>query len=318
MRRIFLAVALGLITASAAATYIAARMFAAPGPLTASRTVVIPRGGLDAATDALLAQGVIRGRTAFRIAAAVTSPEGPIHAGELEFPKAASLRGVLAVLRSGRPVQHRVTFAEGLTAAQISQMLARNDALAGDLTVPPEGAVLPETYVFDRGTTRAAIVEQAEAAMDRRLQSEWAQRSPGLSLHSAREALILASIVEHEARLPTERPMIARVFLNRLAMGMRLQADPTAAYVAGGGLGHMDRALTHADLEDADPYNTYVIPGLPAGPICSPGLATIHAVLHPATGDALYFVADGTGGHLFTDTLAAHDVNVAHLRARRP
>jgi UPF0755 protein len=154
--------------------------------------------------------------------------------------------------------------------------------------------------------------------MDRRLSAEWAQRAPGLILQTPRDALILASIVEREARLPAERPMIARVFLNRLALGMRLQADPTAAYQADGGLGRSDRPLVHADLEQAGSYNTYVIPALPAGPICSPGMAAIRAVLHPADGNALYFVADGSGGHLFSDRLAVHDANVAHLRAIRP
>ena len=129
--------------------------------------------------------------------------------------------------------------------------------------------------------------------------------------------MILASIVEREARLPAERPMIARVFLNRLSLGMRLQADPTAAYSADGGLGRSDRALEHADLEQVGPYNTYIVAGLPAGPICSPGIAAIKAVLHPATGNALYFVADGTGGHLFTDRLSVQNTNVAHLRAIR-
>ena len=152
--------------------------------------------------------------------------------------------------------------------------------------------------------------------MRRALAEEWRTRATGLPLHSPDEALILASIVEHEARLPAERPMIARVFLNRLALGMRLQADPTAAYVAEGGMGALSRPLDKGDLTRVDPYNTYVVSGLPAGPICSPGLASLRAVLHPASGDALYFVADGTGGHVFSASLAAHSANVARYRSR--
>jgi UPF0755 protein len=260
----------------------------------------------------------VRNARLFQVAAAATVLEGPLHAGELTFPAHASLRTVLAILRTAHPVQHRVTFAEGLTAAQISLVLARAALLNGAIDVPPEGAVFPDTYIYQRGEAAAAILASAEADMERRLAVEWAQRAPGLVLHSPRDALILASIVEREARLPAERPMIARVFLNRLALGMRLQADPTAAYQADGGLGKSDRPLVHADLEQAGWYNTYVVPALPAGPICSPGLAAIRAVLHPAGGDALYFVADGSGGHLFTDRLSVHDANVAHLRALRP
>ena len=153
------------------------------------------------------------------------------------------------------------------------------------------------------------------AAMRRVLAEEWAERAPGLPLRSAREAVILASIVEHEARLAIERPMIARVFFNRLASGMRLQADPTAAYGASGGLGVFGRRLDRDDLAREDTYNTYVVTGLPAGPICSPGLASLRAVLHPASGDALYFVADGTGGHAFSASLTQHSANVARYRA---
>ena len=314
MRRLLLASGV-LMACGAAAIYGGMQLFVAPGPLPAAAAIVVPRGGLADVGRALAADGVIRHPVFFQIAAALTSPEGPLHAAELEFPRAASVRDVLAVLRFGRPIQHRITFAEGLTAAQISQVLARSDALSGDVPVPTEGAVLPETYVFERGGSRAALVAEATVAMDHHLEAEWARRMPGLPLHSMRDALILASVVEREARLATERPMIARVFLNRLNLGMRLQADPTAAYSADGGLGRSDRALDHADLEQAGPYNTYMVTALPAGPICSPGIAAIRAVLHPATGNALYFVADGSGGHLFTDRLSVHDSNVAHLRA---
>ncbi len=301
-----------------AGIYAAAGKFTAPGPANERKTIVVPRGGVSAVALALQENGEVGSAWYFEAAAALTSPEGAIRAGELEFPAHASVRDVLGVLRAGHPVQHRVTFAEGLTAAQISQVLVRKNDLRGAVVVAPEGGILPDTYEFQRDSDVASVQAQGEAAMKRTLAAEWARRAPDLPLRSPREALVLASIVEREARLPTERPMIARVFLNRLNLGMRLQADPTAAYSAQGGMGRMERALDHADLETPGPYNTYQIAGLPEGPICSPGLAAIRAVLHPASGNALYFVADGTGGHLFTDRLAVHDSNVAHLRSVRP
>jgi UPF0755 protein len=301
----------------AAALYAAAARFDAPGPLAAPRDVVVPHGGLAAAADALLVQGVIGDTAAFKVAAFATYAEGPIHAAELLFPAHASLRMVLAVLREGHAVQHKVTIAEGLTAAQIAGVLARTEALAGDVPVPREGLVLPETYAFERGASSQSVLSRGAAAMRGVLDAAWAGRAPGLPLRTPEDALVLASVVEREAKLPAERPMIARVFLNRLALGMKLQADPTAAYGASGGLGHLDRKLEHADLERADAYNTYYVGGLPAGPICSPGAASIRAVLHPADGNALYFVADGTGGHLFTDHLATQTTNIIHLRGMR-
>jgi len=176
--------------------------------------------------------------------------------------------------------------------------------------------VLPDTYSFERDTPPDVLMARAHAAMTRALEAAWVARAPGSTLRTPREALILASIVEREARLPQERPMIARVFLNRLAAGMRLQADPTTAYGASGGLGVLNHPLSHDDLEQANPYNTYVVDGLPAWPICSPGLASIQAVLHPSSGPALYFVTDGTGGHVFSTSLTEHNSNVTRMRAR--
>jgi UPF0755 protein len=292
----------------------AVQLYNAPGPLVRPATLVVPHGSLDELADALVHAGVIRGPLSFKAAALATSMQGRLHAAELVFPSGASLATVLDVLRFGHAVQHHVTIPEGLTASQISDVLARADGLTGDLAVPPEGSVLPDTYAYTRGTTRAAVLARAESAMTRLLASAWAGRAPNVQLSSPRDALILASIVEREAKLPVERPMIARVFLNRLAHGMRLQADPTSLYGASGGTDVLDRPLSHDDLARIDPYNTYVVDGLPAGPICSPGAAAITAVLHPAAGDALYFVADGTGGHLFAATLASHNTNVARLR----
>lgn len=316
MRRLLLAASV-LALGAAAVTIGALHTYNAAGPLPAPRDIVIPKGGLADTARALQAAGAISSIRAFEAAAAVTSIEGPIHAGELPFPASASLRTVLLVLRTGHVIRHHITFPEGLTAAQIAMLLARDPALVGPVPVPPEGSVLPETYIYERGAAPASLLSQAQAAMTHLLAAEWARRAPDTGLASPRDALILASIVEREAHLDAERPMIARVFLNRLAQGMKLQADPTAAYVASGGLGRLDHALDHADLGIESAYNTYATAGLPPAPICSPGFKAIHAVLHPASGNALYFVADGTGGHLFTDRLAVHDSNVAHLRAVR-
>jgi len=299
--------------AAAAAVYI----YQAPGPLGQTVQIVVPRGGAGVVADALVRAGVISHPSIFEAAALLTAPEGKLHAAELAFPAGASIADVLSVLRFGHPIQHHVTIPEGLTAAQISVILMNADGLAGDLDVPEEGSVLPNTYDYTRGTTRDALIARMQQAMRAQLASAWRARAPDLPLHSPFQALILASIVEREAKLPVERPMIARVFLNRLKIGMKLQADPTALYGASGGTGNLDRALTRQDLAEADSYNTYEIDGLPAGPICSPGAAAIAAVLHPAAGDALYFVSDGTGGHVFATSLGAHNENVTRFREGR-
>jgi UPF0755 protein len=315
MRKL-IAIALIVLAAGAAAGYAMLRQFSAPGPLEESRDVVVPRGSLEVVANALHRESVISVPFLFRAAALATWDDGPLRAGELHFPKEASVETVLAVLRFGRPVQHRLTIPEGLTAAQIAKLFAAESLLGGELSLPPEGALLPDTYSFERDTPVNSVMSRARLTMAHALAAAWAARAPGLALRSPREALILASIVEREARLTEERPMIARVFLNRLAAGMRLQADPTASYAASGGLGTLDRPLDHDDLEHLDPYNTYVVDGLPAGPICSPGLASIQAVLHPSSGPALYFVTDGTGGHVFSNSLPEHNSNVSRMRAR--
>jgi UPF0755 protein len=316
--QVTIVVALGLMGAGAAALLVAERYYRAPGPLGMSSALVVPRGGVSTTAATLANAGVISSQLAFKCAIIATASQGALRAAEFAFPAHASLANVIEILRFARPVQHRLTIAEGLTAAQIATLLAQTDGLTGDTPVPAEGAVLPDTYQYERGATRRTILARAEEAMTRTLIEAWSGRSSGSPLSSTREALILSSIVEREAKLPAERAMIARVFLNRLAHGMRLQADPTTAYGASGGTGALDRALTHDDLARTDAYNTYVVPGLPAGPICSPGPASILATLHPAAGDALYFVADGSGGHVFAATLAGHNANVARWREQRP
>ena len=290
-----------------------------PGPLAEARNVVVPRGNIAEVAAALETAGVIGGdlrdsHWRFRLVGYVTRKAGEVHAGEFAFPAHASLRTVLAVLRDGQPVQHHITIAEGLTAPQVVAVLARAEALTGADAPVAEGSVLPQTYTYTYGTPRAAILARASVALDHALEAAWADRAPDLPLASPRDALILASIVERETARPEERPLVAAVFLNRLRLGMRLQADPTVVYAASQGAGALDHPLTRAELDSDDAYNTYRYGGLPPGPICAPGLASLRAVLHPAGSDALYFVADGSGGHAFSRTLAEHDRNVQHAR----
>ena len=286
-----------------------------PGPLEATRDVVVPRGDTAHVAAALAAAGVIRHPWEFRLAAALTRDQGTLHAGEFAFPAHATVRDVLVILRTARPVAHRLTLPEGLTAQQITRLFDTADAATGRTPAISDGSVLPQTYFYPRGTTRAALVERAHAALDAALAAAWAKRVPDSALKTPRDALILASIVERETARPDERPHVAAVFLNRLHAGMRLQSDPTVVYVASGGAGVLDHRLTRAELETVSAYNTYVVTGLPPGPICAPGQGAIDAVLHPASSDDLYFVADGSGGHAFARTLGEHLRNVAHLRA---
>ena len=280
-----------------------------------SRAILVPHGGAARLAEALTADGVVNQPLVFRVAAWLTRGQGTLHAAEFAFPAHASVRQVLAVLRFAHPVEHRLTIAEGLTAQQIVGVLAHADVMTGDVRTIPEGSVLPQTYDYEYGADRAGIVFRAKAAMDKDLAAAWADRAPGLPLSSPRDALILASIVERETAKPEERPHVAAVYLNRLRLGMRLQADPTVIYAASNGSGVLDHPLTRADLGRQDPFNTYRSVGLPPAPICSPSLDSLHAVLHPAASDDLYFVADGTGGHVFSRSYAAHDTAVAKWRA---
>jgi UPF0755 protein len=288
------------------------------GPLTGSRAIVVPHGGTAQLADALTADGVIDQPLVFRAAAWLTRGEGTLHAAEFAFPAHASIRQVLAVLRTAHPVEHRLTIAEGLTAQQIVGVLNHAEAMTGQVRTIAEGSVLPQTYDYEYDANRTGIVARAQAAMDKDLAAAWADRAPGLPLSSPRDALILASIVERETAKPEERPHVAAVYLNRLRLGMRLQADPTVIYLASNGSGVLDHPLTRSELGRQDPFNTYRSVGLPPTPICSPSLDSLHAVLHPAASDDLYFVADGTGGHVFSRSYQAHDTAVAKWRALAP
>ncbi len=312
--RAVLAIAVLLLALLGGAAFYSISAYDAPGPLAVANAVLVPRGGLDQVADVLVQEGVVSSAFALRAAAMVTRGQGAIRAGELEFPAAASLRQVLEVLRTARPVQHRLTIPEGLTATQVAVLLDRAPALEGGTAVPEEGHLLPETYSYERGTPRATLVERGRVAMDHALERNWAVRSPAVPLDTPHDALVLASIVERETAKPEERPRIAAVFLNRLRRHMRLQSDPTVVYGASGGSGVLEHGLTKAELERPDPYNTYRIAGLPPGPISMPGLASLKAVMQPADTDDLFFVADGSGGHVFARTAEEHIRNVAHWR----
>ncbi len=285
--------------------------YRAPGPLPTTRAIVVPSGSTPEVAQALAGKGVIRAPWLFAFAAFVTAPAGPLRAAELRFPAHASFATVLAILRTAPPVEHHVTIPEGLTAQQITALLARAPALSGPADIPAEGWILPATYDYLYGTPRAAIIARAHAALVRTLATLWAARAPHLPLATPAQALTLASIVERETALPDERPRIAAVFLNRLRLGMKLQADPTVIYAASHGAGELPRSLTPADLTLDNPYNTYRIKGLPPGPIDAPGIAAITAVLHPGPSTELYFVNDGLGGHAFAHTLAGQEHNIA-------
>ncbi len=313
MRRwLFLGTLLGGV--GVALGYGALAVFNAPGPLGSAADIVVPRGGLDGVGAALKAAGAIGSVAAFKVAAGLTSWQGPLHAAELEFPEHGSLAQVLLVLRAGRPVQHKVTVAEGLTAATIGRVMAQADGLTDDIELPAEGSVLPQTYLYERGASVGSVLRRAEAAMREEVDRAWATRSSDIALASRQELVIVASLVERETHLPSERGLVARVFYNRLARGMRLQSDASVVYGASGGGSEMPHGLSRADLERDGPYNTYARGGLPAGPICNPGIAAIRAAAHPARSGALYFVADGTGGHAFSDSLDEHLRNVARYR----
>lgn len=299
--------------AGSAAWHYARTAYEAPGPAAEPVQLVVPRGGTANIADALAERGVIRDPRAFLAAAWLTQEAGALRAAEFVFPARASLREVLEVLRRARPVQRRLTIPEGLTARQIATLIERAEGLTGELPPFEEGALLPETYAYQWGDTRAAIVRRAEAAMDAALAEIWAARAPNLPLRTPREALVLASIVERETGKADERARVAGVFINRLRRNMPLQSDPTAAYAAADG-GVLDRPLTRADLDRDHPFNTYRIRGLPPGPIASPGRDSLRAVVQPEATEFIFFVADGNGGHAFARTLDEHNRNVARWR----
>jgi UPF0755 protein len=284
-----------------------------PGPAKKETVVVLPHGaGLGQITALLDDAGVIEHPWLFRLAARVLGRDRDLKAGEYAFPAAITPGSVLNLLAGGQTVAHRLTVPEGLTVAEIYQLLEKADGLVGGLPPPPpEGSLLPETYFYAYGDSRADLVRRMQRAMRDLLDRLWPNRAPGLPFARPEDAITLASIVDKETAQPDERRKIAAVFINRLRRGMRLQADPTVIYGLTDGEGRLGRVLTRSDWASDSAYNTYQIDGLPPGPIANPGRASIEAVLNPAHVDYLYFVANGTGGHSFARTLAEHNRNVA-------
>ncbi|MBT3549994.1 MAG: endolytic transglycosylase MltG [Rhodospirillaceae bacterium] len=314
--RWFAALAVLAIIIASGGGFFAYEMFRQSGPSEIEQTLVIPNGHrIGTVAEMLRRTGIISHEIVLRIGARLYQPEFPLKAGEYSFPKGASARQVLDILRHGKTVVRRLTVAEGLTTFDVLARLGATEGLKG--LAPQglgEGQLLPETYHFSYGDARADIVRRMRAAMTSAVERLWAARVPDLPLNSPAEALILASIIEKETGLAEERARVASVFINRLRAGMRLQSDPTVVYALTHGQGKLGRRLTRTDLRDQSLYNTYVHKGLPPGPIANPGIAAIAAALNPARSGDLYFVADGSGGHVFARTLAAHNRNVRRWR----
>ena len=293
-------------------------LWVGPGPAGEQKTVIVEQGSsLGRVAAQLQVVGAIRGdaRT-FRILARVFGSSDPVQAGEFAIPAGASAAAILDLLQHGGPVQRLVTIPEGMPSVLVHERLMRVPYLTGEISVPEEGSVLPNSYSYQRGESRAALLGRMQAAMQRELDRLWAARKPGIAVSSPREAIILASIVEKETAKPSERRLIAGVYSNRLRIGMPLGADPTVIYPVTRGR-PLGRRILRSELRADNGYNTYARAGLPAGPIANPGRASIAAVLDPEPTQALFFVADGTGGHVFANTLAEHNANVARWYAIR-
>lgn len=301
-----------------AAYYYGRQKLEAAGPLQEDKVVNIPaRAGMADIADVLQRENVIdNNRWAFIGAVLALKARSDLKPGEYSFQKNASLRDVIGTIVEGKVVQHSVTIPEGLTSEQIVARLSDNDIFSGSLReVPREGTLLPETYKFPRGTTREQVVQRMQQAQKRALAEIWERRSPDVPLKSPDQLVTLASIVEKETGKPDERSRVAAVFVNRLRQKIKLQSDPTIIYGLVGGKGTLGRPIKRSEIMQPSPYNTYVVEGLPPGPISNPGRASLEAAANPARTRDLYFVADGSGGHAFTETYDQHQKNVAKLRA---
>jgi UPF0755 protein len=286
------------------------RNWTGPGPASHPTTVVVPEGAtLAAAARELEKVGAVRSTTGFLRFARRFGSSAPIKAGEYEVAPHMSAKDILALLQSGHTVQRLITIPEGMPSIEVFERLAGEKLLTGKLPIPPEGSVLPGTYSFQRGEPRAAVLKRMQDAMTQALNQLWMTRKANSVVNSKLEALTLASIVEKETGVPEERPMVAGVYSNRLRSGMRLQADPTIIYPITHGK-PLGRRIKLSEVRAKNDYNTYAMAGLPVGPITNPGRDSIAAVLAPAQTDALYFVADGKGGHVFSSNLRDHNANV--------
>lgn len=288
------------------------------GPRPGPHSVMIQEGAtVGSVARKLEKEGVIPGSArTYYLMARLFGSDDPIQAGEFEIPKGMGGSAILDLLQHGKPVQRLITVTEGMPAITVTEKLAANPYLAGPLPGIDEGSLLPDSYGYQRGDTRAALVSRMQHAMQKTVAALWASRSSDCPIVMPEQAVILASIVEKETGKAAERPMIAGVYCNRLRIGMKLDADPTVIYPITKGK-PLGRRILKSELNAENGYNTYRRSGLPEGPIANPGKASIEAVLHPAPTKALYFVADGTGGHVFADTLAQQNANVARWYAIR-
>jgi UPF0755 protein len=291
--------------------------FEASGPLEADKVVNIPpRKGIRDIADILIQEGVIDHPWTFVVSATLAKSHDDLKFGEYQFTKQASLHDVINTLTDGKVVQHQIAIPEGLTSQQIVQRLMDNDALSGNIKeMPNEGTLLPESFRYPRGYPREQVIQRMQKEQARVVQDVWERRMPDLPVRTPQQLVVLASIVEKETGRADERSRVAAVFVNRLKQKMKLQSDPTIIYGLVGGKGTLGRPILKSEIEQHTNYNTYVIEGLPPGPIANPGRAALEAVANPARTKELYFVADGTGGHTFSETLEQHQKAVARLRA---
>jgi UPF0755 protein len=297
--------------------FYAKKAIEAPGPLAEDKIVNIPRtAGIKDIGELLQREGVTDFSSyAFIGGTLLMQARSELKAGEYQFQKRASLRSVIDTMIAGKVVQHTFTIPEGLTSEQIVARLMENDVLSGQVKeIPREGTLLPETYKFERGTSRDQVIQRMHQAQRRALTEIWERRSPDVPVRSVEQLITLASIVEKETGRADERSRVAAVFANRLRQKMKLQSDPTIIYGLVGGKGTLGRQIKRSEIQQPTPYNTYVIEGLPPGPIANPGRASLEATANPARTRELFFVADGTGGHTFTETYDAHQRNVVKLR----
>jgi len=308
-------IAAGLIFAALIPIYL---LWWAPGPKPGPHDVIIEEGStLGTAARQLDKAGAIPGSArTYYVMARLLGSSDPIQAGEFEIPRGMGGAAILDLLQHGKPAQRLITVTEGMPSILVAEKLGTNPYLTGTLPDVSEGSVLPDSYGFQRGDSRASLVKRMQQAMERSLDTLWAKRSTDCPILTKDQAVVLASIVEKETGKASERPTIAGVYCNRLRIGMPLQADPTFIYPITKGK-PLGRRPLKSEIHARNAYNTYQMTGLPVGPITNPGKASIDAVLHPAKTQALYFVADGTGGHVFANTLSEHNANVAKWYAIR-
>jgi UPF0755 protein len=313
--RRLLVIAAGLAVAALIGIYL---MWWGPGPKPGPHTVIIPEGSTVASVARKLEkEGAIPGTAkTYYVMARLFGSHDPIQAGEFQIPKGMGGAAILELLQHGKPLLRLITVTEGMPAIIVEEKLAANKYLAGPMPSIDEGSLLPDSYGYQRGETRVALISQMQKAMQKTVAELWPKRSTDCPIATPEQAVILASIVEKETGKANERPMVAGVYCNRLRIGMPLQADPTVIYPVTKGK-PLGRRILKSELSAMNPYNTYRRRGLPDGPIANPGKASIQAVLHPAQTKALYFVADGTGGHVFANTLAEQNANVAKWYAIR-